>query len=84
MATAPYTNAAVIIHGPQGCGKTRHSATLARHYGKVFILNHDDVIQPDAYPMDAIVFTNTELPGAIAFDTAMRAAGLTSSTMVLA
>lgn len=23
----------VVIHGPQGCGKTRHAQALARHFG---------------------------------------------------
>lgn len=76
MAAAIHTDEPVIIYGPQGCGKTRNSAALAKHFGKVFILDYDSAIRPDAYPADAIVFTNTELPGAIPFDDAMRAAGL--------
>lgn len=76
MAAAVHTDEAVVIHGPQGCGKTRHAAVLAKHYGKVFVLDYDSRIQPEAYPADAIVFTNSKLPGAIPFDEAMRAAHL--------
>lgn len=76
MAAAVHTDEAVMIHGPQGCGKTRHAAALAKHYGKVFVLDYDSRIQPESYPADAIVFANVELPGSIAFDDAMSAAGL--------
>lgn len=30
---------ALIIHGPQGTGKTRHAAAIAKHYGKTEVLD---------------------------------------------
>jgi energy-coupling factor transporter ATP-binding protein EcfA2 len=38
--------AAVIIYGPQGCGKTRHADALARLYEKTEVVECDDL------PMD--------------------------------
>jgi hypothetical protein len=72
------SNAAVIVHGPAGCGKSRHAAALARHYGKTVII---DDWQPHAgasVPADALVLTNASPPpqNAITFSVAMRAAGL--------
>ncbi|NGZ86433.1 hypothetical protein [Duganella aceris] len=68
---------AVIIHGPAGCGKTKNAQALCAHYGKVQALDFDHDTQP--LPADAIIFLrepNPNFPQAIAFDDAMRAAGL--------
>lgn len=32
-------NNAVVIHGPQGCGKTRHAAALAAHFGDARVVD---------------------------------------------
>lgn len=74
----PQKDAAVIIYGPQGSGKSHHAAALARHYGKATIIDHyDTAARSDSYPGDALVLTTDPLaPGAIDFDYAMRAAGL--------
>lgn len=65
----------VIITGPQGCGKTRNGAALARHYGKRRVI--DDWTLGTPIPADAIALTNeTHLVNAIPFKNAIRAAGL--------
>lgn len=50
--------AAIIICGPQGCGKTRNSEALAKHYGKTVIVNDWTFGQP--LPDDAICLTSEE------------------------
>ena len=66
----------LIIHGPQGCGMSRHAAALAKHYGRTIIL--DDWTPGTPVPADALVLTNeSNVEGAIEFKDAMRAAGLT-------
>lgn len=65
----------VVITGPQGCGKTRYGAQLARHYDKRSIV--DDWTIGTAIPADAIALTTeTRLINAISFKNALRAAGL--------
>jgi MoxR-like ATPase len=76
MAKGIYTDAPIIIHGPQGCGKTHNAAALMKHYNKSFAVDYDCHLRLDQYPADVIIFTNRPLPGAILFDEAMRAAGL--------
>lgn len=49
---------AVIIYGPQGCGKTTHAEKLARHFGKQQVIEADDWRQP-TFPDDALVLTNS-------------------------
>lgn len=36
----------IIIHGPQGCGKSRHAEALARHFGCTHIIDQ----AADPYP----------------------------------
>ena len=69
---------AVFIYGPTGCGKTKNAEGLIAHYGKAQALDyeHDTKLIPE----DAIIFLrepNPNFPRAIAFDDAMREAGLT-------
>lgn len=76
--TESRSNEYVIVHGPEGCGKSRHAAALARHYGKTVIL---DDWQPRAgvsVPAHALALTNVSPPpkNAIEFSKAMREAGL--------
>ncbi len=65
---------AVIIYGPQGCGKTRNAATLAAFYGKA-IIAHDwvpgDKLMPNVLALTCV----PNVPGAIEFTDAMEAWG---------
>ncbi len=66
----------VIVHGPQGCGKTRHSAALARHFGKGRVV--DDYVPGGRLDEDTLALTDMPVtgPNAVDFATAMREAGL--------
>lgn len=68
----------VIIHGPQGCGKTTHAKALAAHFGCSYIVDNWNGEWP--VPEGALVLSNInslqDRPGVMDFDTAMRAAGL--------
>lgn len=67
--------APVFIHGPQGCGKSKHAAALAKHYGKTTIIDDWHVGTP--IPAHALALTSmSNIEGAIEFDAAMQAAGL--------
>lgn len=67
--------AGILIHGPQGCGKTLHAAALAAHYGKTVIVDDWHLGMP--VPEHALALTcRNDISGAIAFDDAMQAAGL--------
>lgn len=67
---------AVVIYGPQGCGKTHNAAALGKHFGKKFIVDYDQMIPESCSFYELLVLTDADLPGAIPFDDAMRAAGL--------
>lgn len=70
---------AIIIYGPQGCGKTRNASALAKHYGKSIVYDYDEAPSArriQSLPSEALVLTNVEVRGAIPFSAAMRAAGL--------
>lgn len=64
---------AVIIYGPQGCGKTRFASMLAAHYGKSTIV--DDWSFGKPLPEDAMGLCDCDpnFPRAIPFDVAMQA-----------
>jgi hypothetical protein len=64
----------VVIYGPQGCGKSKHAAVLAQHYGKDRIV--DDWMPGGPVPADTIVLTNIPHSSAIDFVDAARAAGI--------
>jgi MoxR-like ATPase len=69
---------AVIIYGPQGCGKTRNGPALAEHFGKRWISDYDGR-RPSQYPAHALVLTSdATVEGAIPFHRAMQEAGLQS------
>ena len=64
--TAPPPSKAVIIYGPQGCGKTCRAIELATFYGKTRII--DDWQPGMPLPSDALVLTSVEgVEGAIYF-----------------
>lgn len=76
----------VLIHGPQGCGKTRNAAALAAHFGCSHIV--DDWNGRDQVAPGALVLTNVDdwkaraLPKTrrvVPFARAMREAGLVSA-----
>lgn len=68
----------VVITGPQGCGKSNHGEALARHYGKVAVI--DDWTIGTPIPSDAIALTSeTRLINAIRYKNAMSAAGIVTS-----
>ncbi len=62
---------AVIIYGPQGCGKTRYSAELLAYYGKSQIIDDWEPNQPT--PDDAIILTHYAVKGAISYASAKAA-----------
>lgn len=72
--------AGVVIYGPEGCGKSRNAAALARHYGKSVIVDDWQPHAGNRVPANALVLTNASPAphGAIEFSAAMRAAGLTT------
>lgn len=73
----PPTPEAVIIYGPQGCGKTRNADALMKHYGKTVVYDYEPGMQPIfKHPARALILTDIDLPGSIPFAMAMRAAGL--------
>lgn len=47
----------IVIHGPQGCGKTRSAEALAKHFGCSHIV--DDWNGRDKVAPGALVLTNT-------------------------
>ena len=76
----------VLIHGPQGCGKTRNAQALAAHFGCSQVV--DDWNGRDPIAPGSLVLTNCEewksraMPAArrvIPFARAMREAGLVSA-----
>ena len=50
----------VIVHGPQGCGKTRHKAEFKRAFRCTSVV--DDWNSADPLPADALALTNEEPP----------------------
>lgn len=73
----------IVIHGPQGCGKTRNAEALAAHFGCARIV--DDWNGRDELEAGCLVLTNSDawmaraLPTVrrvLPFARAMREAGL--------
>lgn len=56
----------VIVYGPQGCGKTRHAAELAAHFGVCRII--DDWMPGDPVESAALHLCQVEVPGAVAYE----------------
>jgi len=76
----------VLIHGPQGCGKTRNAQALAEHFGCSKVV--EDWNGRDPIAAGSLVLTNRDdwkahaLPTArrvLPFASAMREAGLVSA-----
>ena len=57
-------NDSIIVHGPQGCGKTRNKVALARHFGLANTLDDQD---PHALPTgircNTLILTSVDLAG---------------------
>lgn len=78
VANAAPSTATVVIYGPEGCGKSRHAAALAAHYGKSTVV--DDWTPGQPLPANALALTTEpNQAGAIPFDVAMREAGLSAN-----
>ncbi len=48
----------IIVHGPQGCGKTRNAAAIAAHFGCTQIVDEWDGCAP--LPAGTLALTNIE------------------------
>lgn len=63
---------AIIVYGPQGCGKTINAMAIARHLG----VDHGKIIDGWApctpLPEGALALTNAPVEGALHFDDIMR------------
>jgi Mg-chelatase subunit ChlI len=57
---------AVIVHGPQGCGKTRHAEALAAHFGVGRVV--DEWMPGDPVEPDALHLSQVEVPGAVSYE----------------
>ncbi len=74
-------NTSIIIYGPQGCGKTRHSKALAQHFGLSQISDDfPSFSKPNPEDTLHLCQEKPDIPGrtlVLTFDEAMREAGLT-------
>lgn len=77
---------AVVIHGPQGCGKTRNADALAKHFGCSKII--DDARTVDEAVAGTLYLCNSSsaITGSgpalvIPFDAAMRQAGISADAI---
>ena len=74
----------IIIHGPQGCGKTTHAAALASHFGCHTIVDEEDWV--GGSPAGVLILTQDD-PGPLAnarvmsFEEACRQAGLAAAPL---
>jgi len=73
----------IIIHGPQGCGKSHHGTALAAHFGCAEIVHEWNGVEP--LPDGALALTNVA-PAVVdsdarvlGFDSACREAGISRS-----
>lgn len=67
-------HSAVIVFGPQGCGKTRNARALADHFGMLRVIDEWSVGDP--MPEDTLLLTNdSNAPGAVDYFAAMREIG---------
>lgn len=57
---------AVIVHGPQGCGKTRHAVALAAHFGLGNIW--DEWLPGDQIEADTLHLSQQEVAGSVNYD----------------
>ncbi|NNM70196.1 MAG: hypothetical protein HKM00_09595 [Gallionella sp.] len=63
-----------VVYGPQGCGKTKHSAVLMQKLGCTSVIDIEDVVDLHALPADRLVLTNNPATaGALNYDEIMAA-----------
>lgn len=75
-------NTAVIIYGPQGCGKTSYARRLAQHYGKTRIIDDASSGELKKLPHNVLALTS-EIPVGVPFihaDQAFKEIGVKSKT----
>lgn len=53
----------IIVHGPQGCGKTRNAEALRKHYGMTHVL--DGWTNRDVIPLRDTLVLTSECPAAL-------------------
>lgn len=75
----------IVIHGPQGCGKTVNGQRLARHFGLKRVVDLDE-LGGERIPPGSLVLTNEQPSARVAktcrvltFAEAMRLAGFARS-----
>lgn len=62
----------LILYGQQACGKTRHGAAIAAHFGLTQVI--DDWAPGDPLPTNALAITNVPgVPGAMEYHVAKAA-----------
>lgn len=42
ISKLPSAHKSIVVHGPQGCGKTRHGERMAKHFGLDLVIEADD------------------------------------------
>ena len=59
---------AIVIYGPQGCGKTMNAPRIAKHFGLTQILEDEGSRSQGQFPEDTLVLTNNSaVAGALDF-----------------
>ena len=76
---------ALIIHGPQPCGKTRNAVALAKHFGCSSIVDdwHGAPLPASALALTNFLPESFEAPlgtRVLSFDDAMQLAGLVATS----
>lgn len=73
-------NDSLIIHGPQGCGKSRNAKQLAAHFGLTRVVEWDESPEPPRFTDTLYLTSSNDVRGnkirAVPFSDAMRQAGL--------
>lgn len=79
-------NKSIVIHGPQGCGKTLNAQRLARHFGLPGVRDEEPYRWNKPIPPGWLILTSEEPPAHVAttarvlsFAEAMREAGIKCS-----
>jgi predicted PilT family ATPase len=75
-ATASAASAAVVIYGPQGCGKSSNAEALAAFFKKAKVVDDWEPGSAIKLPDNVLALTSTPCDGAIKFADAMTTAGL--------
>ena len=58
VSKLPSAHKSIVVHGPQGCGKTRNGQRLAKHFGLDRVVEGDDNREnPNALTTGALILT---------------------------